>query len=170
LPGINREAVTIIKRNSRGEETWRYAGVVLQRAPQAMLIEASFNRDDILFYGMHLNKGDRFVEAFFANRFYNIFEIHDYQSDELKGWYCNVTRPAEFLDRKIDYVDLALDLLIFPDRTMLLLDQDEFEEQHLDDAEQQIALAAVDELKEIFQQYQDINLDSLFAKLTKNSA
>jgi hypothetical protein len=36
----------VVKRNSEGEETWRYPARVLNRKPGAMLVEAYFTRPD----------------------------------------------------------------------------------------------------------------------------
>ena len=120
------EEITVIKRNPQGEETFRYAGVVKQRLPGAVLLEAYFNRKDTPFHGTVLKKEDRFIEAYYADRWYNIFEIYDRQSEQLKGWYCNVTMPAQISAGEIRYMDLALDLLVYPDGRQLVLDEDEF--------------------------------------------
>jgi hypothetical protein len=160
-----KEKMTIVKRDPQGVETWRYSGVVLRREPQGLLIEAFFNRPDLAFHGITLGKGDRFVEAYFCHRWYNIFEIHDRETDEIKGWYCNITRPTIFSDEQIDYVDLALDLLVYPDGRTLLLDEDEFDALSLSARERKNALAAAGELEEIFKQNPGKPLDLLFGEL-----
>jgi uncharacterized protein len=118
--------LVVIKRNLEGEETWRYPARLLRRKPGAVLIEAFFNRPDTPFHGIILGQGDRFIEAYYNKRWYNLYEIHDRLDDRLKGWYCNVTLPAEIDKHTISYVDLALDLLVYPDGTQLVLDEDEF--------------------------------------------
>jgi len=118
--------VTIIKLTPQREDTWRYDGRVLAEDQHSMLIEAYFNRKDLPFHGITLNRNDRFLERYFFTRWYNIFEIHDREDDHLKGWYCNVTQPAEFSPGKIAYVDLALDLLVYPNGKYLILDEEEF--------------------------------------------
>jgi hypothetical protein len=120
--------VWVIKRNIEGEETWRYPARVLGRRPGAVLIEAFFNRPDTPFHGILLGRGDRFIEAYYSRRWYNLYEIHDRLDGSLKGWYCNVTLPAQIAAQSISYVDLALDLLVYPDGKQLVLDEDEFAE------------------------------------------
>lgn len=166
MPGLKQEELVIVKHNPQGEETWRYTGVVLQRFPHAVLIEAFFNHDDLPFHGILLGSGDRFVEAFFAQRWYNIFEIHDRATDALKGWYCNIARPAVFTDGRIDWVDLALDLLVYPDGKTLLLDEDEFEALGLDTKEQRQAKKAATEIESIFNNSGGKPLTSLFLELS----
>lgn len=167
---LKREELTIIKRNPQGQETWRYSGAVLRRAQHGLLIEAFFNREDIPFHGILLARGDRFVEAFFSNQWYNIFEMHDRATDALKGWYCNITRPAEFTDGRIDYVDLGLDLLVYPDGHRLVLDEDEFETLDLSQEERRRSLAALDDLQGVFRQHAGLPLEDLFAILAVRQA
>ena len=144
------DQITVIKQNTAGEETWRYEGRVLEQTELSVRLEAFFNRDDMLFNGMLLKRGDRFVETYFSDRWYNIFEIFDRDSQERKGWYCNVTRPAEIEQDKISYVDLALDLLVFADMRQLVLDEDEFAALKIIPTETQSARHALRELQTLF--------------------
>lgn len=146
------ETIEVVKLNVKREETWRYTGEVLYRRPGAVLLQAHFNRDDIPFHGILLGRGDRFIEAFYSDRWYNIFEIHDRESDQLKGWYCNVTRPAEFEPGSVSYVDLALDLLVYPDGRQLVLDEDEFIALPVSEPLRIQARAALSELQARFRQ------------------
>ena len=151
MPGVKMDdQITVIKQNTSGEETWRYEGRVLDQTESSVKLEAFFNRDDMLFNGMLLKRGDRFVETYFSDHWYNIFEIFDRDSHERKGWYCNVTRPAEIEQDRISYVDLALDLLVFNDLRQLVLDEDEFAALKLSPAEAQSARQALRELQTLF--------------------
>ena len=87
--------ITVIKRNDRGQETWRYQGHLLEQADGRLVLEAFFDKEDMWFQGMLLGKGDRFIETYFTDRWYNIFEIHARDDDSLRGWYCNISRPVE---------------------------------------------------------------------------
>lgn len=122
----------VLKKNIAGEVTWQYEGVVLSRAENSVTLEALFNRDDMPFMGIVLKRNDRFIETFYSDRWYNIFEIHDRDDGELKGWYCNIGKPAVLDADSISYVDLALDLWVSPDGTQTILDEDELEELDLD--------------------------------------
>ncbi len=143
--------IVVIKQDPAGNETWRYTGEVLQRGDRQIIIEAYFDREDVLFHGMWLCKGDRFVETYYSDRWYNIFEIHDREDDHLKGWYCNITTPAVIEKHSIAYKDLALDLLIFPDGRQIVLDEEEFIDLELSTEQRESAHAALKELREIFQ-------------------
>lgn len=153
------EEITVIKRNPQGEETFRYSGVVKQRLPGAVLLEAYFNRADMPFHGTTLKKSDRFVEAYYGDRWYNIFEIYDRDDGQLKCWYCNVSYPAEFEDGAVAFRDLALDLLVFPDGRQEVLDEDEFAALSLSEDDRQRAQAALAELQALFAPPVRIRLD-----------
>ena len=153
--------ILVLKLGLDRRETWRYNGRVLRRWEDAVLLEAHFNRDDLPFHGIVIGRGDRFVEKFFTDRWYNIFEIHDRADDRLKGWYCNVTYPAELQDGQVAYVDLALDLLVYPDGRQIVLDEDEFAELALDDADRQKAREALVELQGQFVRIEAFRLESL---------
>ena len=138
--------ITVIKLNLKGQETWRYTGQVRERQPGALILEAAFNRPDTPFHDILLKKGDVFIEGYYADRWYNVFEIHDRDDGSLKGWYCNVAFPAEIEESTIRYVDLALDLLVYPDGRQLVLDEDEFADLALDPVNQARAREALHEL------------------------
>jgi uncharacterized protein len=138
--------VTVIKLNLERQETWRYTGRVRERQPGGLILEAFFNRPDMPFHGILLKEGDCFIEGYYDTRWYNVFEIHDRDDGRLKGWYCNVTFPAEIEASIIRYVDLALDLLVYPDGRQLVLDEDEFAELRLDAVTQAQARSALNEL------------------------
>ena len=144
--------VTIIKQNHQGEETWRYNGQIVERGKFHLVVEAFFDRADMDFHGMCLCKGDRFVETYYFDRWYNVFEIYGRKDLQLKGWYCNISSPAVERENVIVYKDLALDLLIFPDGRQIILDEDEFAELALSADEQQKAMDALAELQFTFEQ------------------
>lgn len=154
MPAVTGQSITVVKLNLAGQETWRYTGHVLQRQDGQVTLEALFNREDIPFHGILLGKGDRFIETYYADHWYNIFEIHDRADDRLKGWYCNVTRPAELSPDEVCYVDLALDLLVYPDGSYLILDEDEFSALGVDDFTRIKARQALDELVTLVQNNQ----------------
>lgn len=156
---VLKPPITVFKRNLAGEITWQYSGQILRRGSNFVLLEARFNQSDKPFMDAILKINDRFVETFYTNRWYNIFEIHDRDDDHVKGWYCNVGLPAVLeADDRLSYVDLALDLWVAPDRTQSVLDEDEFAALDLDAKTRQQAWAALDELQKLFAEVQNPDL------------
>ena len=146
------EFITINKLDLNHNLLWSYSGSVIERSDNAIKLEARFNRETSDAGYVVFEKHDRFVEYFYADRWYNIFEIHSAKDNRLKGWYCNIARPAVFGDSTIDQVDLALDVWINPDGTALILDEDEFADLRLDEATRQHAQQAVQELIDLARQ------------------
>lgn len=146
-------AITVIKRDVEGRETWRYTGEILERGENFARLEARFNREqDYPFQDTVLRVGDRFVEVFYTDRWYNIFEIHDRDDDHIKGWYCNVGRPAVWeAEDVISYVDLALDLWVSAAGQQVFLDWDEYARLRLDAFTRARAREALHELAAMFE-------------------
>lgn len=144
------ERVPVIKRNILGEETWRYEGLLIERGQNCFVLEAYFDRQDMQVEGLLLRKGDRFVETYYEDRWYNVFEVHACEDDRIRGWYCNISCPVKVEGRALSYIDLALDLLVFPDGSQIILDQDEFESLQIPPEARQRALDGLHELKNLF--------------------
>lgn len=141
----------VIKLNHFGQETWRYKGRVLKQTQSLIILEAFFDRDETLVGDMILLRGDRFLEFYYNNRWYNIFEVHDQNDDHIKGWYCNISHPAIFSSKSVTYQDLALDLLVYPDGQQAVLDEDEFEALPLTPIDRIKARESLKELQLLFQ-------------------
>lgn len=140
--------IKVQKKNPAGEVTYEYEGVLLKRDEYSITLEALFDRADMPFVDTVLRTGDRFVEYYYSNRWYNIFEVHDRDDERIKGWYCNVCTPAEFEDGIVSYVDLALDLWVSADGTQHVLDEDEFEALQLDPELRNGALHGLEDLRQ----------------------
>ena len=140
------DLLAVKKLNLNYELVIAYDGTVLEHTPESIVLEARFNRETLDLGYAVLEHDDRFVEHFYADRWYNIFEIHSVHDDHLKGWYCNIVQPASFSAGSIEQVDLALDVWINPDGSYRVLDQAEFDALPLDRATRRQAQRAVGEL------------------------
>lgn len=119
--------ITVQKLDHAGNLVTSYQGQVVSRDANSIVLEARWQRDRLALPYIVFERGDRLLEHFFADRWYSIFEIHAGTDDRLKGWYCNFSRPAVFTDDTLSAVDLALDLFVFPEGQVLLLDEGEFD-------------------------------------------
>jgi predicted RNA-binding protein associated with RNAse of E/G family len=144
------QAIKVQKKNPAGEVTYQYEGILLDQDGHTITIQALFDRADMPFMDVVFKNGDRFVEYYYTDRWYNIFAIHDRDDDSVKGWYCNIGMPAIFENGIISYVDLALDLWVSMDGAQTVLDEDEFEELKLDDERRAGALKGLEDLKTLF--------------------
>lgn len=141
--------ITVYKLDANGREVWRYPATVLEQGPNSIRLEAFFNRDDMDLGFAIFARGDRFIETFYTDRWYNIFAVYGRDDDQLKGWYCNICRPATISDSAVACDDLALDLWVTPEGAATVLDEDEFAALGLDSAESQQAEMALQELQRL---------------------
>lgn len=146
LPG---PSITVHKLDALGRTVVSYSGRVLDRAGSRVILEAVFERGPVAVGPVTFNPGDRFVEHYYADRWYNIFEVYDANDGRFKCWYCNITRPARITGGSVASDDLALDLLIKPEGQAILLDRDEFDALALEQNERESALAALRELQNL---------------------
>jgi len=141
--------ITVIKNDHTGREIWRYEGRVLDRGATWVHLEALFNRPDTSTPYHTFRQGDRFVEWYYSDRWYSIFEMHAVDDDQLTGWYCNISRPAVLGSDTITADDLALDLFVSPSGVMTVLDEDEFAALPLDEDVRAAAEQALGELQQM---------------------
>lgn len=130
--------------------TITYTGELLRHEPTHLLIHARWERPQLDLGYVVFDPGDHFYEHFYSERWYTIFELRG-ASGALKGWYCNVSRPAQFDNALIVSEDLELDLFVSPDRVQTLrLDLHEFAARGFERSDPEAhaaALAALDKLE-----------------------
>ena len=141
------DRVTVRKLDASGALIFQYTGKILRQTKNSVVLEAIFDMEEQEFHGLVFRAGDRFVETHYRDRWYNVLAIHDVDTGELKGWYCNVTRPAQIQDATLSAEDLALDLVVRPDGSWFVLDEAEFAELDLASEDRENAEAALLELQ-----------------------
>lgn len=136
-------AITVIKRDAHGKVELSYRAVLRERTDSFICIDAIFTFADRDLGYVKLRRGDRFREWFYSDRWFNIFRVADGETNSLKGWYCNITRPPIIDAHQIAAEDLCLDLFVYPDGRTLLLDEDDFAKLKLAPGEVEEAWQAV---------------------------
>ena len=135
---------TIYKLDANGREVIHYVGQVLDRQAHCIRIDTAFNLDDLDVGFAIFKRGDRFIETFYSDRWYNVFAIYDRDDGRFKGWYCNICRPAQITATAVRCEDLALDVWKAPAGKPLVLDEDEFAALELDARETAACRAALE--------------------------
>lgn len=148
--------IKIIKQDYLGQNVWEYSGTLLERRENRIIIEAFFDRGETLVDELYLRKGDKFIETYFIDKWFNIYEIQDQQEGTIKAWYCNISFPAEFSDNTLIYRDLELDLLVYPDGRQKVLDMDDFIVLPINSHVRTAALQALNELQELISSGSDV--------------
>ena len=75
-------------------------------------------------------RGTISYEYYWIDRWYNIFRFHG-PDGAFRNYYCNVSMPPVFENGVLDYVDLDIDVLVWPDSSHQILDEAEYEENAL---------------------------------------
>lgn len=121
-------SVRVQKRRPDGSLVLAWDGTVLRADPRGVVLQAVFNVDlwDVSSL-LTLRRGDIFVEFYYWNRWYNVFQVAA-PDGTLKGWYCNLALPLTREPGTGDllYVDLALDVVAGPHLDYEILDEDEY--------------------------------------------
>ena len=124
---MGEELILVRKLNYEEKETWHWSGRLVDQQDGVMVVDAVFNAPPRDLGYMTLESTDLFHEYYYADRWFNVFQVFA-EDGALKGWYCNITKPAHFSDGEISFVDMVLDVFVYPDGRTLVLDQDEFNE------------------------------------------
>ncbi len=135
--------MVVYKLDEHGRTVWQYAAAVLAWLENGVWLEAFFGRDDMELGYTLFRRGDRFVETFYADRWYNVFAVYAGADGRLKGWYCNICRPAVITETAVYCEDLALDVWVTPTGESRILDETEFAALDLSDEEREQARTAV---------------------------
>ena len=133
-----------------GRTKIRYPAELLSDDGTRLAVRAPWAGDGVRDFGfVRFEPGDVFTEYYWRNRWFAVKEVRD-GSGELKGWYCDITRPATRSGAELVVEDLDLDLWVSADGTdVRRLDEDEFEESGLATSDPVAAAAAVAALDEL---------------------
>lgn len=133
-----------------GRTKLRYPASVVADDGTRLSVRAPWAADGVRDFGfVRFEPGDVFTEHYWRDRWYAVKEVRDAES-VLKGWYCDITRPAVVRDGEVLAEDLDLDLWLSADgATVLRLDEDEFAESGLAERDPEAAARALAALEEL---------------------
>jgi protein associated with RNAse G/E len=145
-----------------GSEHRRWPAQVIKQEGSLVVLDARFPNEVVHDQLGTIACGTHSLEYYWLDRWYNVFRFAQ-PNGELRNYYCNVNVPPTFDGEILSYVDLDLDILVEPDFSYRLLDQDDFEtnvQRYGYSAEvQNNARRAVDELVRMIQR-RDFPFDS----------
>jgi len=144
------KSINVLKQDYLGRDVWKYSGKLIKKSNNKIVIEAHFNRGDTQVDQLILRRGDKFIETYYSDQWFNIYEIQDRLNGQLKAWYCNLCYPAQIDHDSVIYRDLELDLLVYPDGAQVILDMEEFEALPITREVRLKALQGLKQLQELF--------------------
>ena len=133
-----------------GRTKIRYSAELLTDDGTQVTVRAPWAGEGTRDFGfVRFEAGDVFTEHYWRDRWYSVKEVRD-AAGTLKGWYCDIARPARLAGTDLVVEDLDLDLWRSADGTdVRRLDEDEFEESGLAQSDPPAASAAVAALDEL---------------------
>ncbi|WP_306319360.1 MULTISPECIES: DUF402 domain-containing protein [unclassified Streptomyces] len=140
-----------------------YPATLLHDDGTRVTVRAAWAGGDVRDFGfVQFAPGDIFTEHYWRDRWYAIKEVRTSEG-ALKGWYCDITRPAiRTPDGDILSEDLDLDLWVSADGSQVIrLDEDEFAASGLATRDPEAAHAAtraLDDLELLAKQGEFTNL------------
>jgi protein associated with RNAse G/E len=87
---------------------------LIERDDSLLTLVGEFD-SDISHAGLgSIARGTMSKEYYWLDRWYNVFHFCE-PDGSFRNFYCNITMPPKFEDLVIDYVDLDLDVIVWPD-------------------------------------------------------
>lgn len=143
-------AEVVVRLVKAGTTKIRYPAGLLHDDGTRLVVRAPWAAPGVRDFGfVRFEPGDVFTEHYWRDRWYAVKEVRT-GAGGLKGWYCDITRPAVRTGDEIAVEDLDLDLWVSADGgEVLRLDEDEFAASGLAERDPAAAAAAVRALEEL---------------------
>ena len=112
------------KHDGRVQRSW--PARVARREDSLIVLDAFFAsevRHDLIGT---IEAGTLSTEFFWTDRWYSVFRFQS-PDGRLLRFYCNINTPPTFEPGVLSYIDLDVDVLVEPDLSYEVLDEDEFE-------------------------------------------
>ena len=120
------EEITVrsLKHGGRPHRTWRAR---LETREGSLIVLDAFFAEEVRHPILGtIEAGTLSKEYFWTDRWYSVFRFGA-KGGQLLNFYCNVNTPARLEDGTLYFTDLDIDVLVKPDLSYSILDEDEFE-------------------------------------------
>lgn len=116
-------SVHALKFDNQIHRQWQ--GQLVKIAGALIILQASFEEEIRHPLLGTIAPGTSSTEYYWLDRWYNVFHFEG-TGNSLCKYYCNINTPAKFDGRVLSYLDLDIDILVAPDFTSKIVDEDEF--------------------------------------------
>ena len=117
--------ITVNSRTYDGTIKRSWTCELIEKNDSLLVFVGEFDRDvDHPDLG-RIIKGTVSDEYYWLDRWYNIFRFHQ-PSGRLRNFYCNINMPPRFDGHVLDYVDLDIDIVVWPDLRYEVLDRADY--------------------------------------------
>ena len=120
------EDVTVRVLKYDGAEYRRWSGRIARRDGSLIVLEAAFEFEVQHHLLGGIQRGTRTIEYYWLDRWFNVFQFFE-ADGSTRLFYCNINMPPVLAEGVLSYVDLDIDVLVQPDLSFEVVDQEEFE-------------------------------------------
>jgi hypothetical protein len=125
------DPVTVNARKYDGRLHRSWPGALVSANGSLVTLLAQFSETRVHSDLGTIYAGTISLEHFWLDRWYNVFRFREPDGTP-KAIYANIAAPATFDGSTIDYVDLDIDVILWPQGHVDVLDRDEFDKHVLE--------------------------------------
>jgi protein associated with RNAse G/E len=118
--------VTINSRKADGSVRRTWQCQLIEEGDDELVFVGTFDADVVHSDLGLIRKGTVSYEYYWTDRWYNIFAFFE-PDGSFRNYYCNVSMPPTFEGEVLDYLDLEIDVVVWPNWSYKVLDEDEYE-------------------------------------------
>lgn len=119
-------AVVVRSLKYDGREHRRWRASLVSREGTLLVLSGVFEQEVAHALLGPIRAGTLSTEYFWTDRHYSVFRFTE-PGGAHRNFYCNVNTPPVMSGDTLSFVDLDIDVLVAPDFTYQVLDEDEFE-------------------------------------------
>ena len=123
--GNIQRAVTVRTYKYDGSEHRHWRAQITRQEDSLIVLDAKFEEEIRHPLLGTVARDTSSIEYYWLDRWYNIFRFVE-PTGELRNFYCNVNVPPVLQNDVLSYIDLDMDVLVAPDFSYSVLDEDEF--------------------------------------------
>jgi len=109
-----------------GRVNRRWPARISRREGSLIVLDAAFAEEVRHPLIGTIEAGTHSIEYFWTERWYSVFRFQS-PAGRLLRFYCNINTPARLESGILSFVDLDVDVLVDPDYSYTVLDEDEFD-------------------------------------------
>lgn len=124
---VDKREIIINARKYDGSIRRSWTASVVSETEDLVIALGRFDRDVIHRDLGTIKKNTISFEYFWLDRWYNIFRFHE-PDGSFRNYYCNIAMPAVLSEGELDFVDLDVDVVVWPEKRVEILDREDFDE------------------------------------------
>lgn len=118
-------SVTVHARKFDGRLHRAWQAALMRQAGSLVVVEGVFAEEIRHALLGTIAAGTLSAEYYWTDRWYSVFRFRE-PAGALRNYYCNINQPVKFDGHILTFIDLDIDVLVAPDFSYRILDEEEF--------------------------------------------